>query len=107
MQRSPTLLIPGLLFLLSFFLRVSLLSKGPFHLDSLNLAIQSAETLRTHQLHFLFGIGYPVAVVLGTIFVAIGSLLGNSDPVFGVNLMSAFCGALAVVIFYLLAEKWT
>ncbi len=106
MAKPRPYLIPLLLFFISFIPRLLLLSQGPFHLDALNLAIQSAETLRTHQLHFLFGSGYPLTVLLGTLFVWLSSLAGVDDPVRSVNLMSAFFGAFSTIALYMVGLKF-
>jgi len=100
-----------LLFTTSLLLRLTLLSKGPFDVDCLNLAIQSARTLETGRLHFLFGTGYPAVVLLGALFIKLCRIAGSTDPVFAVNLMSVLLSSGAVVGAYLFTRKildeWT
>lgn len=93
--------IPFLLFIISFLLRLSLISKGPFHIDCLNLALRAQETLDTGRIQPLLGFGYPLTVLLGALFIKITSLVGNTDPVFAVNLMSVTFGALGVSALFL------
>ena len=98
-------IIPLFLFIFSVLLRLSLISKGPYHIDCLNLALQAQETLKTHQLHYLFGLGYPLTVFLGSIFIAIARIFSIDDPVFAVNLMSVFFSSLCVVANFFFAQK--
>lgn len=93
-------LIPLLLFLVSFFLRVALMSKGPFNIDSLVLTLQAEKTLDTGRLQHLFGSGYPLAVMLASLFIRISDLLFPTDHVLAVNFMSVVFGALSVPAFY-------
>jgi 4-amino-4-deoxy-L-arabinose transferase-like glycosyltransferase len=99
------LLIPGLLLLFSFWLRLALLNQGPYHLDCLNLAIQAEKTLTTKQLQPLFGFGYPFVVILGAFFIKITQFMGLTDSVFAVNLMSAVFGSLCVPACYFFCKK--
>jgi len=105
MTKKLPLLIPALLFILSFFLRLNLISKGPYHTDCLGLSIASVNTLEDHQLHYLFGPGYPLTVILGALFIMIARLADIHDPVLAVNMMSVVFSSLGIVIFYFLAEK--
>ncbi len=97
--------IPFILFFLSLLLRLHLISKGPFHLDCLNLAINAEKTLDTFQLHYLFGPGYPLTVILGSFFIFLTRLFSIDDPVFSVNLMSVVLSALSIPLFYFIAKK--
>jgi len=99
------LILPCLVFLLSFLLRLSFISKGPYHLDCLNLAIVSEKTLITHTLYHLYGVGYPLVVLLGSLFIFLMKTISIPDPVFSVNLMSAVFSSLAVVTFYAMVKR--
>jgi hypothetical protein len=94
-----------LLFALAFFLRFMLVSKGPFHYDTLDLAICAQQTLETHALHYEHGSGYPLTVIIGAFFIGIARLFGVTDPVAGVNMMSVVFGAAGVVAFFFFLEK--
>jgi 4-amino-4-deoxy-L-arabinose transferase-like glycosyltransferase len=98
-------LFPCILFLLSLAVRLAFISKGPYHVDGLNLAIQAEQTLQTGKLHHLFGPGYPLTVLCGTVFLALGRLLGFTDPVTAVNMMSVFFSAGTVPLFYILVKR--
>ena len=105
MNKLRPYLIPFFLFLLSFLLRLSLISKGSFHVDCLNLAIQAEQTLETHSIHHLFGSGYPLTVILGAIFILISRIFSVRDPVIAVNLMSVVFSSLCVLANYSLVKK--
>jgi len=81
------------------------MSKGPVTIDCLNLAIASGDTLETHHLHYLFGSGYPLMVLLGSIFISIGNYLGVTDPILAVNFISVLFSSIAVLAFYLLVLR--
>ena len=87
-------------------IRLSVISLGPFNVDCLNLAVKAQNTLGQHQLHFLNGTGYPLTILLGSLFVALTGLAGNSDPVFAVNLMSVVLSSLTIVCFYLFIQTF-
>ncbi len=105
MRDTKSLFIPILIFLLSFLLRMSLMSKGPYNIDCLNLALQSEHTLSTGQLGHMLGTGYPLTVILGAVFIFVLRLLNITDIVFAVNFMSVLFSSLAVGSFYFLAKK--
>lgn len=105
MAKIKSYLIPFILFILSLALRASLISKGPYHVDCLDLAIQSEATLKTFRLHYLFGSGYPMTVILGAFFVSLFKFLGIHDPVIAVNAMSVVFGALCILALYLVSQK--
>lgn len=98
-------LIPITLFLFSFILRWSLISKGPYELDCLELALAAEQTLKTGQLQFMHAGGYPLAVMLGALFVAAAKLFSVSDPVIAVNFMSVVLSSLSVAILFYLTKK--
>ncbi|MDD5574111.1 MAG: hypothetical protein PHH75_02915 [Candidatus Omnitrophica bacterium] len=94
-----------LLFVLAFTLRFMLISKGPFHYDTLDLAICAQKTLATGLLQYEHGSGYPLTVVMGAVFIVVLRFFGAADPVFCVNVMSVFFGAAGVVVFFFFLEK--
>jgi 4-amino-4-deoxy-L-arabinose transferase-like glycosyltransferase len=98
-------IIPILLLFFSLLLRLALISKGPYHVDCLTLAINAQQTLANHQLHYQFGTGYPLTVLTGSLFVGLTRLFALHDPVFAVNLMSVIFSSLSVLILYLLVEN--
>jgi hypothetical protein len=98
-------LIPFLLFFASFLLRLALISKGPYHMDCLNLAIQVERTLSTQKLQPLFGFGYPLTVLSGVFFFWLTKFWGHADPVFAVNLMSVVFGSLCIPTFYAFIKR--
>jgi 4-amino-4-deoxy-L-arabinose transferase-like glycosyltransferase len=104
MNRLRALIIPFLLFVFSLALRASLISKGPYHGDCLFLAMQSERTVRSGQLHFLHQHGYPLTAIMGAAFVYLNRVLGFTDPVLAVNVMSVFFSALAIPILYILVK---
>jgi 4-amino-4-deoxy-L-arabinose transferase-like glycosyltransferase len=86
-------------------LRLAFISKGPFHSDTLSLALSAQETLATGRFHYTHGDGHPLAVVLAVFFIAVERLFGCRDIVFAVNLMSVVCGAVSVALLFLVGEK--
>ena len=107
MQKLKPYLIPLLILVLSFLLRVSLLSAGPYHTDCLALAINAQNTLASHQIHYQFGSGYILTVLLGSFFVGLGKFLSIHDPIICVNFMSAVFSSLAVFVYYFIVKKLT
>jgi len=87
--------------LFSFTLRIFLISKGPYHVDCLALAINAQRTYTDHTLHYQFGIGYPLTVLAGTLFIGLTNLFAIYDPIFAVNLMSVWLSSFCVLILYL------
>lgn len=94
-----------LIFLLSFVLRISLISKGPYNIDCLKLALEAENTLLTGQLGQMLGTGYPLTVILGALFVLLLKVFNIPDPVLAVNFMSVVASSLAVLSFYFLARE--
>lgn len=94
-----------IIFLISFYLNFSLISKGPVSVDCLNLVINSQATLEDHHLHYLYGSGYPLMVLLGSIFIGIANNFGTIDPVFAVNCISVLFSSIAILVFYLLIRE--
>ncbi len=93
------------LFAAALCVRLAFISKGPFHSDTLSLALSAQETLETGRFYYTHGDGHPFAVLVAVFFIAGVKLLGGSDIVFAVNLMSVVCGALSVALLFLAAEK--
>ncbi|MFC1709594.1 ArnT family glycosyltransferase [Candidatus Omnitrophota bacterium] len=93
------------LFCLAFVIRILLISKGPFHMDVLELARNANKTLSTFNLHYMHWAGYPLTVILGSIFIFLTRLVGINDPVFSVNFMGVIFGSLSVGIFYIFSRK--
>ena len=104
-NRCAKAFLPFAIFIFAFLTRFCYISLGPYHLDCLTLAIKSTETLQTHQLQYLFGSGYPLVVILGSLFVFIFQIFGGNDPVIAVNFMSVVFGALGAWMFFLLIRK--
>ena len=97
--------IPSIIFLISFCLHLSLISKGPVTIDCLGLAINSQATLETLHLHYQSGSGYPLMVLLGSIFIAIGKYIGITDQVIAINFISVVFSSIAILAFYLLIQE--
>lgn len=97
--------IPVLLFSLSLLIRLSLISKGPYHSDSLFFAMNVDETWRTHQIHFLHGHGYPFLAITGALFFGFLKTLGSLDPFFAVNLLSVITSALCLFPLYAICKN--
>ncbi|MBU0469648.1 MAG: glycosyltransferase family 39 protein [Candidatus Omnitrophica bacterium] len=96
---------PIIIFLSSFFLRLSLIYKGPFHVDCLRLSQNAELTLSTLKLHYQFGTGYPLTVILGSIFIFFARSFGIDDPVIAVNFMSVFFSSACILILYYAVKK--
>jgi len=97
--------IPILIFLISLCFHFSLISKGPVSLDCLNLAIKSQETIETQHLQYLFGSGYPLMVILGSIFIYWGKYIGINDIVVAVNFIGVIFSSIAIPTFYFLVKR--
>ena len=104
-RKSSSFLLPFTLFLFSFLLRLSLISKGPYHLDCLNLAVLAERTLETGSLQNQFGSGYPLTVLFGALFIFVSRIFSQNDPVFAVNLMSVVFSSLAIPALYAVSNK--
>ncbi|OGX27416.1 MAG: hypothetical protein A2787_00930 [Omnitrophica WOR_2 bacterium RIFCSPHIGHO2_01_FULL_48_9] len=99
------ILFPCLILLLSFALRLSLISKGPYHQDSLWLVVQAEKTLETGQLQQYFGVGFPLTVLLASLFIFVMKFLAGSDPVWAVNFMSVVLSSLGIFVFYFFIKR--
>lgn len=104
-QTCRSWILPLTLLLFSFTLRIFLISKGPYHVDCLALAINAQKTYTDHTLHYQFGTGYPLTVLAGTLFIGLTNFFSINDPVFAVNLMSVWLSSLTVLIFFLLLKN--
>jgi MFS family permease len=94
------------LFFLAFFLRFIFINKGPFHYDTLDLAIASQKTLDSLSLHYeSHGTGFPLTVIVGAFTIFVLKFFGVSDPVTCVNFMSVVTGALGVLLLFFVADK--
>ena len=102
MRRKNELILLLLLFLLTMGVRMALISKGPYHYDSLELLITAQKTLDTHQLQYMHGAGYPFTVLIGAIFLLV---FGHSLPVFAVNLIGVVFGSASVLALYYLVRR--
>ncbi len=106
LNRNKRALFLILLFSFAFFVRFSCISKGPFHCDTVDLAVSAQKTLDTMRLHYEHGSGYPLTVIVGAFFIFVFRIFGVADPVFCVNFMSVFTGALGVFLLFILVEKF-
>ena len=93
------------LFGFAFLLRLSFISKGPFHYDTLDLALSAQKTLDSFHLYYEHLPGYPLTVIIGAFFIFVFRLFGMEDPVFCVNFMSVVMGAGDVLMLFLLVER--
>jgi hypothetical protein len=84
------------LFLVSLLFRLSLITKGPYHMDCLDLVIRAEETLKTGVLQFMYGSGYPVHVISASLGLLIGKIFKSTDPFFIVNFISVVYSSLTV-----------
>lgn len=105
MPKLKTYLIPLTVFLFSFFLRLSLISKGPYHIDTLGLVIESQKIIEHHRLSYAFGPGYILSAILGALFILGGRLFSIHDPVLCVNFISVLFSSLSLLVFYFLVKK--
>jgi 4-amino-4-deoxy-L-arabinose transferase-like glycosyltransferase len=99
-------LIALVLFALAFAMRLALISKGPYYVDALELAMKAEKTLQTLTLNYMHVPGHPLVVILASAILFLTRVFGINDPVFSVNFMSVIFGSLSIGIFYLLARKF-
>lgn len=104
MTIPPSFWIPAALVSISFLVRISLISIGPYHLDCLALTLNAEGFLNTGTLPPMFGPGYPATILLSALFIKFGQLTGMHDSVLAVNSMSVMMGSLSVMAFYLLTR---
>ena len=97
--------LAGLLFVFSLAVRMSLISKGPYNVDTLHIALQAERTLETGRMQYTFGVGYPGMVALSAVTLALCRLLSCGDPVFAVNLLTVVLSSACVAVFFDLANR--
>ncbi|MCK5214084.1 MAG: glycosyltransferase family 39 protein [Candidatus Omnitrophica bacterium] len=100
LKRLPLIII----LILSLAVRLALIAKGAFNIDSLQMALLAEKVLATGQLQFQYGTGYPLTILLGSLFIYLGKLIQISDPVISFNFMSVFFSTLSVFVFYMLTD---
>jgi len=100
MRRIKPIIIPCLIVLFSFALRMSLISRGPYNVDSLGLVISAEKTLETFELQRLSQLGFPLTVILGTLFTWIFKVFSLGDAVQAVNFMSVIFSSLGILCLY-------
>ncbi len=105
MKKSNLLIILFLLFISNFILRYFLISKGPYHADCLLLAVNAQKTLASWKIHYLHGPGLPLTCILGSICIGLWQLVGVTDIVFAVNIMSVTLSSLCAPLLYLVIRK--
>ncbi|MBL7197014.1 MAG: glycosyltransferase family 39 protein [Candidatus Omnitrophica bacterium] len=74
-------------------------------MDTLKLARCAENTLKTFNLHYMHWAGYPLTVIIGSVFIFFMRLIGINDSIFSVNFMSVVFGSLGIGIFYLFSRK--
>jgi len=74
-------------------------------MDALNLALRAQDTARSFQMQYQYGIGYPLTVLIGAVFVFIFKLFNVHDPVIAVNFMNVVFSSLSVCLFYLFIKR--
>jgi len=82
-----------------------LIYKGPFHVDCLRLSQNAELTLSTLKIHYQFGTGYPLTVIIGSIFVFFARAFGVDDPVIAVNFMSVLFSSACILILYYIVKR--
>jgi len=91
------------LFLISFIPRFELLSKGPFHWDTLYM-IQCAEKTLKGKIALAQDVGALPAVFLDALFILIAHIL-NLNKFFVVNIAVGFGASLSICFFYLFIKE--
>jgi len=105
MPKARSFLVPLSLFFLSFFIRLGFISKGPFHCDCLELALNAQKTLSTLKIHYLHIPGSPLTVVLAALNIGIFRLFSVNDPVWVVNFMAVYFSSLCVLVIFLATRE--
>src|SRR3990167_1007272 len=91
---------PAVLFVFAFMARFLLVGKGLYHPDAIRFMSSAQELANSGQLHGYLT-GYNLPVILGALFLRVGGLFG-ADAARSLNMLSVFCGAAAIPIFYIL-----
>jgi len=105
MKNRTSYIIPLLIFVISFILRISLISKGPYSVDCFQLALNAEKTLHTLQLQMHLILGFPLTVILGSIFIFFVRVFNINDPVIAVNFMSVVFSSSSIFLFYFVLKK--
>ncbi|MBU0468309.1 MAG: glycosyltransferase family 39 protein [Candidatus Omnitrophica bacterium] len=98
-------LVPLVLLVFSFFIRMSLISKGPYSLDSLVVVDAALKTIQTYQIQYFHDFQYPLAVIFLVGFINFFKLFSVYDPVFLYNFLSVFFSSMSVSLFYVLIKQ--
>ncbi len=88
-----------LLFFAALMARLPLLSKGPFHYDTLDYIICGEKTLDTLTLNYSHGAGYPLTVLFSAV-VQLAARIFGLDPAATVIFSGAVLAGLAVCAFF-------
>ena len=98
-------IVPLALFVFSFFVRISLISKGPYSLDSLLVVNAALQTIKTHQLQYFHDFRYPLVIVLLTGAISLLKGISINDPIYAYNLLSVVFSSIAVSLYYVCVQK--
>lgn len=100
--------IPAVLFILAFILRMYFINAGLFDTDAVIAANAVENTFKTHVLHYMQATGFPgYVVVLTTLYAIYHLVTGVSSSEFVINFVSVLFGSLGVSMIYLLSTKLT
>jgi len=92
------------LFIIALLPRILLLSKGPFHWDSLAMIICGEKTLRG-EICLAQDIGAYGSILTNSLFIFVGSYLGLSSEQ-AVLFFVSFFSAVSILIFYLFIKEF-
>ena len=98
-------IVPLALFVFSFFARISLISKGPYSLDSLLVVNAALQTIKTHQLQYFQGFQYPLAVLFLAGLINFFKIFSVDAPVFLYNFLSVVFSSISISLFYILSKQ--
>lgn len=99
-HKAPAFLIPFALFSLSLIINLSLINRGPYHVDCLGIAQSVGQTLQAKAFHSVVWVGNSFLVLIGALFLMVTQALGSDNPILAINLMGVVCGACAIPILY-------
>lgn len=100
-------IIPIAIFLFSLVLRIALISKGPYHGDTIALIVQAEKTIETLQLQKQSALGFPLIVMLSSLFIYVFRFFSWGNAIVAVNSVSVIFSSFAVLAFYFLSlEVW-
>jgi len=102
MHFKKTHIIAVAFLLFSFLLRFALISKGPYHGDTISLIIQAEKTLETLHLQKQSPLGFPLIVILASLSIFISRIFSLNNTAMAVNFISVVFSSLAVFAFYFL-----